>query len=316
MAKRIRLVYIAAWGRSGSTILGNILGALPGVFDAGELRHFWTRVGRDDHNCGCSATLADCDFWGQVRSELLADAEMPNIDLTEVRNWQRESIRSRSTFRAVRALSVSDLPHAPYGQYVSALRCLYRVISRVSGQSVIVDSSKKTGYGALARFASDESPVFIHLVRDPRASAFSWRRTRYANTSGDRMMPRHGAVASSFNWVLCNVSADMLRRRARGPARLLRYEDFVRAPLATISPLLGDLSRADADAPFVNDHTVDLPPNHAIAGNPSRFRQGLVTLANDVEWIREQKYVDRLTCDLITLPFLRRYGYGIRAGLS
>jgi hypothetical protein len=316
MANKVRLVYVAAWGRSGSTILGSILGALPGVFDAGELRHFWARMGREDHLCGCGATLASCEFWLAVHSELLADGELPEKDLVVVRNWQREAIRSRRISRIVRATSVTDLPRVPFGNYTAALRCLYRAISRVSGKSVVVDSSKKTGYGALARFALDESPILIHLVRDPRAVAYSWQRLRGAGPSADRQMPQHGAVASSLNWVFCNLGVDMLRRRGSFASMVIRYEDFVRAPRAAISPVLSELGRAASEASFVDDHTVDLPSNHAIAGNPSRFRHGLVTLSNDDEWIREQKHADRLACVAITLPFLRTYGYRLRVDRS
>ena len=57
---------------------------------------------------------------------------------------------------------------------------------------------------------------------------------------------------------------------------------------------------------------MELPSNHTFAGNPSRFRHGRVALASDDEWVREQRRSDRLVCDLITLPFLRRYGYPLR----
>jgi hypothetical protein len=307
-----RLIYAAGWGRSGSTIVGNILGALPGVFDAGELRRFWGRMGREDQACGCGAAVAACGFWQEVLSQLQADPEMPTTDLAVIYRWQREAVRIRRTLRLVRASSIADLPPAPFTDYLASVRSLYRAISRVSGDGIIVDGSKMIGYVALARFASDGPAMLVHLVRDPRAVSYSWQRVMSRGPVGDRQMARISALRSSINWVLYNLGADMLRRRAGGTATLVRYEDFVRAPQTTLSGLLSALRPTESEAPFVSDHAVDLPPNHAFAGNPSRFRHGLVTLANDDEWIREQKRVDRLTCDLITLPFLRRYGYRIR----
>ena len=307
-----RLVYIAAWGRSGSTILGNILGALPGVFDAGELRHFWGRSGRHDRTCGCGETLAACPFWREVRTELLADEDLPTDDFAVVHGWQREAIRVRRTRRVVRASSASDLPSVPFGGYIRSLRCLYGAIARVSGAEVIVDSSKKTGYGALARHASGSEPVVIHLVRDPRATAYSWQRVRGSEPGDSRPMPRHSAFASSVNWVVCNVGGDRLRRRGGNGSPRIRYEDFVRSPRAAIADLVAALGRDGAEAPFLDDLTVELPSNHTFAGNPSRFRHGRVALASDDEWMREQRRSDRLVCDLITLPFLRRYGYPLR----
>ena len=40
---RRRVLYILGWGRSGSTVLGNILGEVDGFFCAGELHYLWER---------------------------------------------------------------------------------------------------------------------------------------------------------------------------------------------------------------------------------------------------------------------------------
>jgi hypothetical protein len=195
---------------------------------------------------------------------------------------------------------------------VLALRCLYRAIAKVSGADIVVDSSKQTAYGALARFATDQPPVFVHLIRDPRAVAHSWQRLTPATPSGTRVMPRHGAAGSSFNWVLQNLGAGVLRAQAGEAGLLLRYEDFVRAPRSGFSRLAVKLQRKELGALFVDEQTVDLPLNHTFAGNPSRFRHGLVTLTNDQEWIPRQSRMSRLVCDVITLPMLLLYGYEIR----
>ena len=36
-----RILYITGWLRSGSTVLGNVLGELPGVLHVGELHYLW-----------------------------------------------------------------------------------------------------------------------------------------------------------------------------------------------------------------------------------------------------------------------------------
>ena len=48
-----RVVSIVGPGRSGTTLLGEILGEVPGVFDAGELRWLWRRGLGEDRRCGC-----------------------------------------------------------------------------------------------------------------------------------------------------------------------------------------------------------------------------------------------------------------------
>jgi hypothetical protein len=49
---RIKVLYIAGFGRNGSTILGNILGELDGFFHGGELNFVWERNLLDNRRCG------------------------------------------------------------------------------------------------------------------------------------------------------------------------------------------------------------------------------------------------------------------------
>ena len=61
-----KVLYIAGSGRSGSTILDNILGELDGFVSAGEVRFLWERGMRDDRTCACGEPFSSCPFWGDV----------------------------------------------------------------------------------------------------------------------------------------------------------------------------------------------------------------------------------------------------------
>src|SRR6476469_754930 len=54
------VLFIAGWGRSGSTLLDRMLGQVPGVFSAGELRDIWDRGVREDRLCGCGQPFHEC----------------------------------------------------------------------------------------------------------------------------------------------------------------------------------------------------------------------------------------------------------------
>ena len=54
-AKKLTVVYIAGYSRCGSTILSNVLGEIPGWFNAGELMYIWNRMSSPDGICGCGA---------------------------------------------------------------------------------------------------------------------------------------------------------------------------------------------------------------------------------------------------------------------
>jgi sulfotransferase family protein len=307
---RPRLVYIVGWGRSGSTLLGNILGSLPGAVHTGEIRRFWNYWDRRDRYCGCGETIADCPFWGAVRDEVLADPRLPTTDLSELQRVQRQATRTRNTLMVARAGSADELHSELYATEIEALRCLYRAVARVSQAEVMIDSSKQVPYGALAGMALDTQPTYIHLVRDPRATAYSWQRVRTSGPGDDRVMPRYSAFASSVSWVVSNLGADQLRRRRSRVARV-GYEDLVESPGSVIGDIAEVLGRSRADVPLEADSTVSLQTNHAFAGNPSRFHRGRIRLRNDDQWVASQRRVDRLVCDLVTFPFLRRFGYSL-----
>jgi hypothetical protein len=59
------ILYIAGAGRSGSTLLGQILGQLEGFCFVGEMIGAWQTFGV--RRCGCQAMLTDCEFWAAVR---------------------------------------------------------------------------------------------------------------------------------------------------------------------------------------------------------------------------------------------------------
>src|SRR5262252_2040072 len=65
---KIKVLYIAGWDRSGSTILDRTLGQLPGFFSVGELVHLW-EGGNSQVLCECGRSLKDCAIWHQVFSQ-------------------------------------------------------------------------------------------------------------------------------------------------------------------------------------------------------------------------------------------------------
>lgn len=64
--ERPKILYIGGWGRSGSTILGNILGARENSVFVGETRYLWDRGLLENKRCGCKARLNQCEFWTSV----------------------------------------------------------------------------------------------------------------------------------------------------------------------------------------------------------------------------------------------------------
>src|SRR5215204_2827150 len=53
MTERVTVLYIGGHGRSGSTILAQTLGQIPGFVNVGEVWQVWYRGLRENERCGC-----------------------------------------------------------------------------------------------------------------------------------------------------------------------------------------------------------------------------------------------------------------------
>jgi len=49
----IKVIYIAGWGRSGSTLIDGILGHTPGLVSVGEIKFIWERGFIENRRCSC-----------------------------------------------------------------------------------------------------------------------------------------------------------------------------------------------------------------------------------------------------------------------
>ncbi len=158
----VKVIYVLGYARSGSTILGNILGEQDGFFHAGELCYLWSRSNRGNRSrpCGCGLLVPNCPIWGAVLSSSLASEEAPDArgaaDL-------EERVRSRDGWPLV------WVPNRPLKDRVLAFRDLtlrlYHRIIEVTGARVVVDSSKDPRYGALLATIPGFDVRFIHTVR-------------------------------------------------------------------------------------------------------------------------------------------------------
>jgi hypothetical protein len=306
----LKVVYIVGWGRSGTTVLDNMLGELEGFVSTGEICFFWERGIVAGRRCGCGERVWDCELWSEVLKKEFQGSEA--VDAGEVARWRKEALRVRHTRTVLRELPGSP-SHPELASYVDVLGRLYRGVAAVTGAKVIVDSSKRPSDGAAVRLVKGITPYFVHMVRDPRAVAYSWSRPKALKDHDRRtLMLQHGAAASSLSWVGWNLAAEAIRRREPGHFLRIRYEDFVGSPRKAIDDIAAMLGEHATGLEFVDDHTVSLGGNHTVSGNPSRFSSGPVRLRRDDEWIGKQRPRDRLVSTALALPLLRRYGYPIR----
>ncbi|SDZ24640.1 Sulfotransferase family protein [Micromonospora pattaloongensis] len=301
----VRVLYLAGSGRSGSTLITTVLGQLDGVFAAGELRYLWQRGMMENRPCGCGAPFAECPLWSAVVAELFG------VDPARIAAGLRGRLRMRGLPGLLRRHRAGARPVAPHPDD-DAIAALYAAVARHAGP-VIVDSSKLPPYGALLGALPGVELRVLHVVRDPRATAFSWRRRRGLDgTDDDRLMSRPPVWKAALLWLVWNGAT--LRLWAGRPDRYLRvrYEDFVAAPAETTRRIARFAGLAPAALPFTAAGTVRLAPTHSVAGNPSRHRVGAVAITDDAEWRRALSRRAYAVVTALTAPLLRRFGYPVR----
>jgi hypothetical protein len=307
LEEKIKVLYVAGFGRSGSTILDNLLNQVEGFLSAGELCYMWDHDLPKNGLCGCGRPLEECEVWGKI----LGKEGVVGIDAGEMSRREGRGVRTRHLPLALTAWGRLRLD-SRLGEYANNLEKFYQAIHRTTGARVIVDSSKSPMYGRVLGTIPSIDLRVVHLVRDPRAAAYSWLRKKIQPDRGEAgYMDRHTPVKSSLMWTVWNAAAGAIWRGEPNRYLALRYEDLVADPRAALGSILALVGEGDPRLPFVNGREVDLGVNHTVAGNPNRFKIGKTTLRLDDEWRRRMRLRDRAVVTLLTLPGLLRHGYPI-----
>ncbi|HEY7144528.1 MAG TPA: sulfotransferase [Streptosporangiaceae bacterium] len=305
-AAPLTVLCITGWCRNGSTIIGNVLGEVPGFFHVGELHFLWKNAAGQGANgsCGCGQPLTSCPLWSQVlpvgRPAGMTAAEWAATVVAR----QRAHVRTRHTWRVLSRGLYCDGIRA----HASLMTGVYHAVAEQTGARVIVDTTKIPGEAALLPHLPGVTAYYVHLVRDPRAVAQSWSREKdycYIMSAG----------RSTAYWHGFNLASRAITRRYPGQSMFLRYEEFIADPAATVGRLLRLCGGDDAANP-VRGRTVQLHTNHTVTGNPDRFRTGETVISpTDDRWRTSLAGRDRLTTAALSWPLIRRYGYA-RGGIA
>jgi hypothetical protein len=302
-----RVLYITGWMRSGSTLLGNVLNELPGVLHVGELHYLWQNgvlASGTNSACGCGRSLRECPQWapvlepvGGLGSEGLAH---------HVVMRQHALLRTRHTRARLAEAQGRRAPAPGVTELLDRTAALYQSLRTEGGERLIVDGSKFPAEAAALCGRTDVDVRILHVVRDPRATAYSYRRSK------DYISPMSPARSSGY-WSAFNIASDLVGEAVPGRYMRVRHEDLAKHPRATVAGILHFLGMDDA-SPVDESGTVELTGNHTVTGNPDRLRQGATSIRADERWRTELAARDITVATAAAAPLLRRYGYPLLPG--
>ncbi len=296
--QRMKVIYIAGCGRSGSTLLGRMLGQLDGGLYVGEMRKLWTWCFEPGWLCSCGDAFRDCSFWEKVFG--LAYGGWDVVPHQRAVLIQQKIDRARY-LPFLLSKSGNRLLKTRIHSLTEILQPLYDAIKTVSGAEFIVDASKDPTYAMILASMRNIDLRVVHLVRHPCGVVWSMmkKRRREDVQGGTIYMGGSTLWKAAAYWTVWNR---VFMHQIFSGALVIRYEDVVEAPrdmLARIMEFAG--FPALTEVPFITGgRELLLPHDHSASGNPMRVAGGRLVLRGDDEWnsalARDQKEMIRKIC--------------------
>jgi hypothetical protein len=299
-----KLLYIAGFARCGSTILGNVLGEINGFFNAGELMYIWDQALSKDGKCGCGLHVSRCEVW----SSILDHAYPHKIDFGRLIRIRNRIWGAKFVLNNLRVPENKIISQPKIYNYLSALEHLYSSILADSSvnaisENIIIDTSKNPAYLYLLSMIRWIDLYVVHIVRDPRATAYSWiaKKKGFYDVSNTR---------SSLRWSARNLALDLQKKRFYPKFIQIRYEDFISDPKRILEDILKLVNERKSSLEFITPEGIIFHKNHCVFGNPDLFKRGAVKLKIDKRW-NNMKAGDKFLTTLLTWPLMVRYGYPV-----
>lgn len=253
----IQVIYIAGNGHSGSTLLDMVLGSGEGCFSAGELT-FITRDTIMEEYCSCKKVIPDCEVWSEVINIWERERE---ISYEKYRELRLRFERNKTT---IRTLFNRFFPSKAFRQYCRATLKLFQAVQKVTGSSVIIDSSKSPQRIAVLSQIVDLQ--VLHICRDftgvLNSSKGSVKKNMEAGIEADIPAGRTWKVI--LDWIATNAVAEIFCLGT--PSQKVFYKEYVQDPayLRKVHPLLEQLNREKS-----------FSASHMLAGNALRLKKDL-----------------------------------------
>ena len=298
-----RVLYVTGWLRSGSTLLGNVLDELSGVLHVGELHYLWRNGvigGGTNSSCGCGSALNACPVWAPILASTDATGAAPAMEAAQ-QGW----LRTRHTMaRLAETRRGEPVPFA-VRQATDRTVAVYQRLAAAGAERLVVDSSKFPAEAAVLLGRGDVDVRVLHIVRDPRATAHSYKQAK------DYIDPMPPARSSAY-WTAFNAASEAVGRAAGDRYLRIRHEDLCADPHGTVAAVMQFAGLA-GDPPVDPAGRVHLTPNHTVPGTPDRRRSGPTTLRADQRWRPGLSASETWAATTAALPLLTRYRYPLTA---
>lgn len=227
--EQITVIYIAGYGRSGSTLLDLLIGNAPNCAGLGEITHYFNDalLGKiEEEVMGSDRRI----FWMRISEKI-------SYLVTKNHQEMNNIVYAQQTLENLYGILLPKSRKHLLKTFKSAHKNLFTCLAKETGCHIFVDSSKSTRATAwrAAVLAKLENirVVVLHLVRDGRGVMLS-------QLKGDNMKMkkqqsdirvRFPILKTIVGWNQANLTALLLRAKLpRGSVHTIYYEDLVQDP--------------------------------------------------------------------------------------
>jgi len=282
----MKIIEIAGSGRSGSTLLAQLLSQEPGVFNLAQFRHLWLAQ-QNNYPCSCGHPIQDCEVYGQVFARGSVDG-MHKLSIAffkeadSIRDWSNEMQRDRLK--------------GNHTLFLRNMKQLLENISRVTNSNTFVDASKIPSMALAFDLLGNTEVYVLNLARDPRAVACSWRK-KGASLSA---VVRFSRLWRSRQLRLSRWSNDLGHR-----FHLIKYEDYARSPVSELSKVENWAGLHLPETLWKSQNQVELswdrqhlfpPANEKILAE----HKELLTISASNSWRNRRNWLTHLCAKLVT----------------
>jgi len=300
MKKDINIIYIAGYGRSGSTLLDIILSSSKNIYSVGAMSNLFKWV-TESSKCSCGENVNICSFWKDILKKV-------NID-------KKEALETSIISRAVekRHFFFKKPTEELINKYKTLQYKIFLTIQNKVNTQYILDSSKssKASFHRPELLHQSGCKVkVIHLTRDGRGVLWSiLKKLGSPEWQSRKASPFIRAIRSIIGWNLANYQALRLKGKLDENDYLrLSYEEFMSKPENTIEKLAIFLEIDASELKNILNGGKGLAAEHNIGGNRLRFNKD-IRLTPDFAWKQSLPRHYRFMFWIFSWPMMTKLGY-------
>lgn len=303
---RTTVVFIGGAGRSGSTVIENMLANCERIICVGEAKTVFSIGLRENPLMPSGVRFKEDKFWLRVIETGWGGIDQ--IDIDRIEYLQRTVDKTLHLVPNELPLFRTENRKKLLSEYRDHLSRLYKAIAAAGDADVVVDTTKWPIYGSHLIRSSGLDVRLIHLIRDPRAVYRSWRtpKIRPEKVDAVTLMVRPTPLWIVTKWIESNLTMAILCRDRKN-ATLLRYENFAKSPKASLVRALQSIGLEDVTFYLKRTKKFHWGRSKSMRGNPVRFSNGEIFIKEDLRWI--ELSAANITLSITLLPFLKFFGY-------